>query len=162
MTISFMTFALFFGASILGLVLVTYKIQRDNAQYTGDLEFFIEQKTIAYNKEKAVHSVLKSRFEKLGEDFDRLSLELDAYKSLEEQFNQAIQRNQFLEQKHQEFEKLGHEISDIQETLNGPLKIQLTQYLESFDDIGKRLHHATHEFSERVSNLEVEDHEQAA
>lgn len=154
MSLSFMTLGPIIGLAVLSLLFLVYRMHRESSQHISELEFFLKQRTISHNKERARLSVFKTKYAKLNQQKDELEEKLLALKDREAEFEKAILRNDILERKNAEFEKLGHEIINIQEMLNGNIKKQLANYMKEVDGISKRLHRATYEFSENTKSFE--------
>lgn len=162
MSFSILNFIPVIGLFVIGLVYMAYRIHSEGSKHIAELEFFLKQKTISYNQERAKLAVFKTQHESLQREMTDLQTKFSQLQEKEEEFNRAIKRNRFLEHKNSEYEKLEIEITNIQETLNGNIRKQLKNYMKEVEGLGQRLHKATYQFNENTKMFEFIDSKDAA
>lgn len=130
----FLMFASFMAVAIVGLLTLIYYSNKQSSDFISELQFLLRQRIISHNREKARHSVLKTRFENLTTENQELKTHLENFIKMANQKSNAI-----VDEKTSELDQLELEITSIQEMLNGDIKASLSNYLKEVDGLRRRL-----------------------
>ncbi len=95
------------ATAFIGVIFLTFKMHREMKNFISELEFFLKQKTIAHNQEKAKLSVLTTKYEKLSEEKSSLENEIVTLKATQSYLKDEVM------QKAEELYKLTEENDDL-------------------------------------------------
>lgn len=161
MTVSIMAVA------VVGIVFLAMKLHGEAMKYVSEVQFYLNQKTVAFNRANASLSVCKSKMAEIEKRSVLLEKEnLRLRKSLEVMTNKSSssEANQ-VKSKNINIEKLEKEITSIQNVLNRDLKVQLKNYTRELGWLTTRLSEVQRELSqdeEVASNLADLSYDNAA
>ena len=112
------TFIYIFAAAFAGLIFLTFKMHREMKSFIAELEFFLNQRTIAHNQSKAKLSVLQSKFDKLKEEKEQLRFDIASLKEGEKQLKNIIDdKNQQIKELIQANQELTDKNTRLKETV---------------------------------------------
>lgn len=174
MEVSLISVAPIVAVAVVGIVYLALRLHGEAMKYVSEVQFYLNQKTIAFNRANAGLSVLKTKMaeiEKKSVQLERENLRLR--KSLEVMNQTASVESKRVLSKEQDFiensqdkvdfEKLEKEIVSIQNVLNRDLKTQLKNYSREVDWLSRRLSEVQNELGKKteplkdLSNLSYKD-----
>lgn len=92
MEITMTTFMYVTGAAFVGIILLTYKMHREMKGFISELQFFLEQRTIAHNQSKAKLAILNTKFSNLESEKEQLEIKIANFEA-----NESYLKEQLLE-----------------------------------------------------------------
>lgn len=147
----------YIAAAIGIIVYLAIKLHGEAMRYVAEVQFFLNQKTIAFNRTKASLSVAQSKMAQIEKHNVQLERENVRLRKSLEIMNQFVEERKttselpnkdFIEDvKDQKLELLERELESIQNVLNGDLKTQLKNYSREVEWLTKRLSEVQNELS---------------
>ena len=156
MILSFSTFAAIMVFGIIGLVSLTAYIYNDAMDFVKEVRFFLDQRTLKHNQDKAQLAIMKTRNHKLLAENNRLKVQMAAMKQ-DSKFSGELSETEFIEKRDEYIAKLGVEINSIQSALNGDFKSKINEYKAEVDRLNRRLVKAQDEFSNHMAEKSLEN-----
>lgn len=140
------------GLTLISLVYLLTRLQKENDAYVSEVKFYLRQRILAHNKIKAKYSILQNRMIRVEKENQELRQKMESLSSVDmaSAFDVSLQNKSIIEEKDQRIEKLELEISSIEKSINGDIKDSLTRYMQEVDGLSKRLETAKGEFSARL------------
>lgn len=105
-------FAAMVLVTVVGLIFMTFQMQKENNRFNDELQFFLRQRIIAHNRVKAQLAVLKTKYDKL-ESENSLLKKAKETSAEEAGFSGLLAETEFVEARNQKIEMLQNEINAL-------------------------------------------------